>query len=304
MVSIRNKKKKEKKEYKRSRQKSSEIDNKKGNWVICPDCGVSLKSKNLSSHLIKVHGYVSDSKIKEIKKTSKRRSGKATKHTINVRTRRREDIIFFTVIFIIIGSIFGGYFIYMEYLKPDDTNEYNSGQAINNEPQEDDQLPADENWLDNYIPQYFVGSKDNNWWIDYPDKHPESGESVNHLEWIIQDLNTKPVLFVVHRTGCAPCTPQAEKSNEIAKKYSNDLIFYDLDVASGSSTYEEGTEAFMYDPDDAQSYIALTGVFTLIKDDSNKVSICWRSWEGDMEKSVLESWVKDGIYYYEQNKNS
>ena len=31
--------------------------------------------------------------------------------------RRKEDIIFFTVLFIIIASIFGGYFIYEIYLK-------------------------------------------------------------------------------------------------------------------------------------------------------------------------------------------
>ena len=306
MVSKRQKKKKEKKEQKRSRLKSSEIEKtKKGRLVICPDCGVSLKSKNLSSHLKKVHGYASDSKIKEIKQASKIRKGLPKKHIKreepSLWRRRREDIIFFSILFIIISSIFGGYFIYMEYFKPDENNEYDSGQSINNEnnqPQ-NNQSPIDENWLDNYVTQYFVGSKENNWWIDYPDKHPESGESVNHLEWIKQDLDKKAVLIVVHKTGCGPCTPQAEKSGEIAEKYPDDLIFYDLDVVDGSETYNKGMEIFMYDPDDAQNYIALTVVLTQIKDDSNKVSITWHSWEGDMEKSVLESWVKDGIYYYE-----
>ena len=50
----------------------------------------------------------------------------------------------------------------MEYFEPDENNEYDSGQSINNEnnqPQ-NNQSPIDENWLDNYAPQYFVGSKD------------------------------------------------------------------------------------------------------------------------------------------------
>ena len=74
-----------------------------------------------------------------------------------------------------------------------------------------------------------------------------------------------------------------------------------MDVADGSSTYDKGMEAFMYDPDDAQNYIALTGVFTKMKDNSGINKITWHSWEGDMDKSVIESWVKDAIYHYKQN---
>lgn len=312
MVSKRRKNKGEKKVQKRTEASTSENEKiTKGKWAICPDCGVSLKLKNLSSHLKKVHSYVSDSKIREIKKTLKRRNGSQKKHVYreksNFLNRKRNDIIFFTVLIIIIGSIFGGYFIYLEYFRTDETNEYDSGQSAiddNNPPQDNKQPPVDGNWLDNYIPQYFTGSGENCWWKGYPNKHPNAGESVNHSEWIKQDLDTNTVLIVIHKTGCIPCAPQAEKAGEIAEKYPDDLIFHDLDVADGSDTYDKGMETFIYDPDNAQNYIALTVVLTLIKDESDNVSIAWHSWEGDMDKSVLESWVKDAIYNYKQNESS
>jgi len=44
------------------------------------------------------------------------------------------------------------------------------------------------------------------------------------------------------------------------------MISYDLDLSLGGSSEEKGYEAFLYDPNDAEGYIALTGIFTLVKD--------------------------------------
>jgi hypothetical protein len=300
-------KKKGQKNQKSSKVKTSKKDNiENADWTTCPECGTSVKTKNFSPHLNRIHPELSkaDKKhmIKESKKTKLKADRKLKKSQIEkekLSRRRQQDILFVSIMVIIFSSIFGGYYFYENYLQ---TNENNDNQSViegnNNQPEPQ---PQDNNWLDSYSPKYSIGSGNNNWWINYPDTHTNKGESVAHLGWITQDLNNEPVLFVIHKTGCISCEPQAEKSAEIGKKYQNDLIFCDLDVADGSSTYDKGMEAFMYDPDDAPNYIALTGVFTKMKDNSGFEKIVWHSWEGDMDKSVIESWVKDAIYHYKQN---
>ena len=296
MVSKRAKKKEERKGRERSIAKPSRSDNGDGGeWPKCPVCGVIVKSKNLSSHIKRVHGEVSEEKRKQIKKASKTK-GKNLGETLarkesDSRRQRREGIIIFSVVIILISSVVGGYFVYERYSQPDE-----------GEGDKSDDLPPiiDPPSNDGTSPTYYLGAGENNWWVDYPIKHPDRGKPVNHLEWIKQDLGKKAVLIVIHKTGCGPCTPQSIRAGELGEKYSNDLIFHDLDLVDGSSTYDRGMETFMYDPDDAQSYIALTVVLTLITDDSGKVSIAWHSWEGDMDKSELESWVIDGINHYKQ----
>jgi hypothetical protein len=284
--------------------KSDNLEN--DDWTKCPGCGTSVKTKNLSSHLDRIHPELSKTDKKQMIGDSKRTKSKVDrkfkKSQINkekLSRRRRQDMFFISIIIIIFSSIIGGYYFYEYYLRTDENNNSQSVTDENNNQPEPS--PQDNNWLDSYSPKYTIGSGDNNWWIYYPDIHPNKGENVAHLEWIKQDLNNKPVLFVIHRTGCISCQPQSEKSAEIGKKYQDDLIFYDLDVADGSSTYDKGMEAFMYDPDDAENYIALTGVFTKMKDNSGNKKIAWHSWEFDMDKSVLESWVKDAIYHYKLN---
>jgi hypothetical protein len=73
--------------------------------------------------------------------------------------------------------------------------------------------PSDgnENWLENYSPVYLVGTGSDNFWINFPVGGPSAGQSVQHLTWITEDLEEKPVVFVLHRTGCGPCTPQADR---------------------------------------------------------------------------------------------
>ena len=62
-----------------------------------------------------------------------------------------------------------------------------------------------------------------------------------------------------------------------------------LDKAYGS---------YLYDPNGPPGYIALTGIFTLVKDNGN---VSWHSWEGDVSDSDMVDWIKDGIYNYYLN---
>jgi hypothetical protein len=43
------------------------------------------------------------------------------------------------------------------------------------------------------------------------------------------------------------------------------------------------------------------GIITLIEKDGN-VAYAWHAWEGDMEESEIEDWMKDAMYYHHINK--
>jgi hypothetical protein len=153
------------------------------------------------------------------------------------------------------------------------------------------------NWLESYIPTHSVGNGTNDFWISYPFGNPNSSKTVNHLSWILESLKENCTVFVVHKTGCEACTPQAERIIAFGQKYTNNFKVIDLDINLGGSTEERGYEAYLYDPNGPPGYLALTGVFTLIENNGS-VEIAWHSWEGDVKDSEMETWIKDGIYYY------
>jgi hypothetical protein len=161
-------------------------------------------------------------------------------------------------------------------------------------------------WMTDYTPAYSVGTGSDNFWINFPVGSPSVGQSVNHLTWITEDLEEKPVVFVCHRTGCAACTPQADRIKALIDIYREDVVFYDLDnpfEGYGVATediLQKFSEAFYYDANGEPHYIAFTGVFTLIKD-GGVVKIGWHSWEGDVADAEMETWIKDSIYYYNVN---
>jgi hypothetical protein len=158
----------------------------------------------------------------------------------------------------------------------------------------------DSSWLDTYTPVHSVGNGVNDFWISFPDINPGAGQPVNHTSWVLEALDQKAYIFVVHKTGCAACQPQADRINALGNKYWENIISNDLDLTLGGTTEQKGYEAFYYDPNDAESYIALTGLFTLIKDNGN-VTYGWHSWEGDVADAEMETWIKDAIYYYQMN---
>jgi hypothetical protein len=161
-------------------------------------------------------------------------------------------------------------------------------------------------WLDNYSPAYTLGAGSNNFWITFPPTSPVAGQEVTHLPWIVEDLQEKPVVFVCHRTGCGPCTPQADRVKALRTTYGDAALFYDLDYpfeGYGTATadiLDKFYNAFYYDPNGGDQIIAFTGVFTKIND-NGVVKIGWHSWEGNVADMEMESWIKDSIYYYQLN---
>ena len=156
-------------------------------------------------------------------------------------------------------------------------------------------------WLDTYTPVHSIGSGVDDFWIAFPEINPNAGQPVNHTSWVLEALETKAYVFVVHKTGCASCQPQADRIIAFGNEYWEDIISNDLDLSLGGTAEQKGYEAFLYDPNDAEGYIALTGIFTLVKDNGN-VAYGWHSWEGDVEDAEMETWIKDAIYYYHMSQ--
>jgi len=251
-------------------------------WVICPECKTKLKKEHIATHMKHVHSKkiedVDESSIKVL--TKKEQKQKKPIHF------SLTSIAVISVIFVvIIGSA-----VFVLSWSPDGSN--NNGNS--NNPQ----------WPDDYTPAHSVGTGSDNFWINFPVGNPSAGQSVIHKTWITEDLKEKPVVFVCHRTGCAACTPQADRIKALREIYREDAVFYDLD-----DPYEGGVpedilnkyyDGFYYDPNGEPNYIALTGIFTLINDGTG-VKIGWHSWEGNVEDSDMETWIKDCIYYYHMN---
>ncbi len=165
----------------------------------------------------------------------------------------------------------------------------------------------DQSWMKNYTPIHAAGSGSNDFWITYPTGNPLHGQDVNHLRWIVDSLKTKPVLFVVHRTGCIGCADQAERVIKFGETYDEYVLLYDLDAVyeAPSDILQKANEVYMYDPNGPPGYIALTGIFTYIKE-NDETKIGWHTWEAPNDMTVsdsdLETWIKDAIYYYHINK--
>lgn len=174
----------------------------------------------------------------------------------------------------------------------DDTSDDNSDNGSN-----------DSDWLKNYTPVHDIGTGSDDFWITYPPGNPSSGQSVNHLDWVLNSLKEGCVLFVVHKTGCSYCKAQADRVIALADKYAGQVEFYDLDIPLGGDVEQMAYDAYLYDPNGPPGRIALTGVFTLVED-NEEIKYGWHSWELDVEDAEMEGWIKDAIYYYHINKGS
>ncbi|MCK5024481.1 MAG: Ig-like domain-containing protein [Thermoplasmata archaeon] len=129
-----------------------------------------------------------------------------------------------------------------------------------------------------------IGIGDNDFW----------STTVNHPSWVMINVQSKPVLILTHTEGCLPCIAMTESCNELSETYTSQITFYDLI----SGTHEpQASECFSaYDPV-PPNYVPLTTIVT--KGPNNQ--IIWHSWEGEVEKSVLSSWIEDAILYHKDD---
>lgn len=251
-------------------------------WVICPECKIKLKQNHISTHMQHVHNKILDESDETSIQTIMSKKRKNQRPLKKSRSKVTIGLIIIIIV-IVVASIFV-YFM-------NNTKETNNNSDV----------PV---WMKNYTPIYNLGAGTNNFWINFPTGNPSVGQSVTYLSWITEELEEKPVVFVCHRTGCASCTPQADRVKVLRETYGEDVVFYDLDDDYAGTATEDTlakyNAAFYYDPNGGSHYIALTGVFTLIKD-GGEVKIGWHSWEGNVDDAAMENWIKDTIYYYHIN---
>jgi hypothetical protein len=160
---------------------------------------------------------------------------------------------------------------------------------------------VDPNWLENYTAVHNIGTGSNDFWLNFPRDSDYYGQIIKPFDWIQNSLDNNCVLFVVHKTGCEACQPQADRVINLSERYEEYVEFHDLDITLGGSIEERAYDAYIYDPDGSPGLIALTGVFTLIENNGS-IEIGWHSWEKDVDYSELESWIKDSIYYHHINR--
>jgi|WetSurMetagenome_2_1015567.scaffolds.fasta_scaffold00690_10 hypothetical protein len=153
-----------------------------------------------------------------------------------------------------------------------------------------------------YTPSHAIGSGDDDWWIAYPDQNENSGKEVQHPDWMLDALKEKPVLILIHSSTCVPCRTQVPRIKAAVDKYSGDLDYHDV-LGEGASLQEAIDILDVYDPYGMGKPVVPTTIFvTLAKGPDGKVAVAWHSEVDAMSEERIDSFVKDAIYYYNQNR--
>ncbi len=246
-------------------------DDLQDEWVKCPVCDARLKSENAEDHVRRIHH--------EKLKIEGKPKEKGFPHAL---------MILAVACILVIAST--GYVFYMNEMKNDDTDIVSDTS--------DDQDNG-ESWLDTYQPRYDLGTRGDDWWIDNPEIHPEYGSSVDHLQWVLDSLKNKPVVIFAHSDDCAPCIQQQQDIEPIIDEYGLEVVYYDLLTDGTEPKAFEAYEA--YDPNGDPPYIPLTAMVTLVEDNNGDVRIAWHSTEGATGEQWIRDYMKDAIYYHENN---
>lgn len=262
----------------------------KGEWVECPKCGKRVKSRNLEYHVKRIH--------KAKLRVESKRGGSG----------RKSWLPSAAVVLIIVVA--GVSYIAHDIMSRDDdvgttihnqndlpdNNDNNAPEGTDDNPLENP--PATE-WWETYAPMNEMGTGADDWWVNLPDQHPSAGDPVSHPQWILDALETQPVVILDHSVGCAPCNQQMADMAVVLEDHGLEIADYDI-VADGSD--QRAYECFgAYDPNDAQSYVPLTIMLTLMDDGGGNVQVAWHSYEGATGEEWINEYVEDAIYYHHQN---
>ncbi len=153
-----------------------------------------------------------------------------------------------------------------------------------------------EDWS-SYKPAFAPGQGENDWWTQYPSQSPRAGTSVNHPSWVTDALKEKPIIILDHSSNCKSCVVQKANMEKVMEKYGKDVAYYDI-MADGSD--QKAFEILgLYGL--TGLYVPTTVFITLQKGSDGKVGIAWHSVEDAMSAEQVNNYVKDAIYYYQQN---
>jgi thiol-disulfide isomerase/thioredoxin len=141
-----------------------------------------------------------------------------------------------------------------------------------------------------------VGSGADDFWINYPSDHPQSGQSISHPQWILSALENKPVVIVAHSEGCSPCIMQQSAMETVREEYGDQATYFDI-LTDGSDA--RALDVFnSYYPLSGAWYIPLTVILTNVEDNDSSTHVGWHSTVGATGEEWLTAYVKDAINYY------
>jgi hypothetical protein len=146
--------------------------------------------------------------------------------------------------------------------------------------------------------EYPVGSGNDDWWTAYPDQSPGAGGDVNHPSWVLDALNSKPVLIYVHKS-CSYCAPQTFAVQNITDEFKGQITFFEI---MGDGTDARSEEALqIYDPNGGKTYVPLTVVVTLAINSEGEVVPVWHSTDEVTGDGWIKNYVEDAIIQYDEN---
>jgi hypothetical protein len=163
-------------------------------------------------------------------------------------------------------------------------------------------LALSDDW-GSYQPAHSMGSGENDWWTAYPSQHAKAGSSVEHPASVLKALKEKPVLILVHSSSCRSCVAQIANIKKVLESYGGELKYEDV-MAEGGSLRDAIALLDVYNPTGGPQYVPTTIFITLIKGTDGKVDVAWHSVEDAMSEDQISAYVKDSIYYYQQNAAS
>jgi hypothetical protein len=156
-----------------------------------------------------------------------------------------------------------------------------------------------EDWS-SYSPEHDFGSGKSDWWTAYPSMNENSGASVEHPSWVLEALKKKPVLILVHTSTCVPCVAQIAGIKAALETYGDSVNYFDI-LAEGSSIIKAIEILDVYNPAGGAQYVPTTIFVTLIKNSDGEVQVGWHSAIDAMGNDVINGYLKDAIYYHQQN---
>jgi len=143
-----------------------------------------------------------------------------------------------------------------------------------------------------------VGAGSDDWWITYPAQSSAAGSKVAHPQWVLDALESRPVLIYVHK-GCSYCRPQTEAIGQVVADCGDKIFYSDMPADGSDSRAEEAVST--YDPNGGVSYVPMTAILTLAAGPDGKVQVVWHSAEDVTGKAWIENYVQDAMAYYIDN---
>jgi hypothetical protein len=154
--------------------------------------------------------------------------------------------------------------------------------------------PLAEDWQ-SYKPAHSLGSGSNDWWTAYPDLSKKAGSAVEHPQWILESLTEKPVIVFLHQEDCKGCAAQKANLDAVMGMYPQSVILFDLMADWKDPRFVDFNMA--YNPQFVPTTVFLARARGA---DGNTVTV-WHSEDDAMSQDRILSFVKDAIYFYQEN---